>query len=52
MLLSIGLFLKIYHSSLPKNLIFVTKITYYEINKNLLHRTFNHCNYHDNIMYI
>lgn len=52
MLLIIGLFLKIYHLSLPKNLIFVTKITYYEINKNLLHRTFNLISYDDNIMYI
>ncbi len=52
MLQSIGLFLKIYHSSLLKNLIFVTKITCYEINKNLLHRTFNLISYDDNIMYI
>lgn len=32
--------------------IFVSKITYYEINKNLLHRTFNLISYDDNIMYI
>lgn len=52
MLLIIGLFLKIYHLSLLKNLIFVTKIIHYENNEILSHRTSNHCNYHDNIMYI